>query len=82
MMNDVVQFLIVVSGMLSVYLISKNDENTWKGFMIGALVQPLWLYSCVQADQWGMMLLSLWYFWFNLKGWEKFKVSQQPQRSY
>lgn len=73
LVNNVIQFYIMVSSAMSIYMISKNDENSWKGFILALTAQPFWFYSSYMAGQWGMMLLSIWYTIYNLKGLANFK---------
>lgn len=55
------QFLILCLGGASIWLVSRRESwNRW-GFVIGLLSQPFWFYTTLEAKQYGVFLLNLWY---------------------
>lgn len=56
------QVLILCTGAVAVYL-SQQDNEKLKKFacLFGTVGQPFWWYSTLQAEQYGMFLLTLLY---------------------
>ncbi len=59
------QALIVILSMLSGCLLScKGRWQIW-GYVVGLISEPFWMYSAWKNQQWGIVLLVLWYtFWY------------------
>lgn len=62
---------------LAVWLTTGKKQNRW-GFIIGAAAQPLWMLETWQKGQWGMLLLSLWFFAAYARGVWRHWVTQLP----
>lgn len=67
------QTIILILSSLSIYLISLNDKKTKYGFLLGLIVQPFWLYETFKNNQYGMLLLTLFYSLSYIKGYKNFK---------
>jgi len=68
-----IQALIILSGAVAIALVDHpNQARRRLGSLVGLLGQPFWIYSTLQAEQWGMFALTLFYtaawarmFWRN-----------------
>ena len=57
-----IQAGILFFGGLAIALIAcKSKRLQFWGFICGAISEPLWLYSAWQAEQWGVVVLALWW---------------------
>ena len=64
-----IQALILILGGTAIACIaSKHNRVQFWGFVAGTLSEPLWLYCAWQADQWGVMVLALWWGCFYFIG--------------
>jgi hypothetical protein len=61
-MDFLAQFGIVVFGCSAVWLVGRKDKkiSRW-GYVAGLLSEPFWLYTAVSNDQWGIVVLAVWY---------------------
>jgi hypothetical protein len=70
-----IQALIVLSGAVAIWFVDHpNKKRRRLGSLVGLLGQPFWIYSTIEAAQWGMFALTLFYtaawgrmFWRNLE---------------
>jgi len=62
--HNVEQAALLVFSAAAIALVSLADSNPARrwGFVIGLISQPLWIAATWRARQWGMLLLSLFYF--------------------
>ena len=60
-MEPLCQVLIVLTGVPASWLIGRLER--WKkwGYIIGMAGQPAWFYVTINGEQWGLLLLALWY---------------------
>ena len=58
MIDDIVQGIILLMGAAAIYGIV--ERKVW-GWLLGFLAQPLWIYAAYTADQWGILVLDVWY---------------------
>ena len=62
MMNNIVQFLLLVTSAVAVFLTQQQNENLKKfAPIVGLISQPFWIYATYNANQWGMFILSIFY---------------------
>lgn len=62
MMDDIIQFLILVSSASVAYFVTNESTKIRLiGYYIGLISQPLWFYTSLKNEQWGIFLLSIWY---------------------
>ena len=54
------QIIITITSCSSIYLFSTKTRFKW-GFVAGILGQPFWIHMALANDQWGVLLVSLWY---------------------
>lgn len=56
------QVLILISGALAIWLTQQSNKE-WRKYacLVGIVGQPFWLYAAYQADQWGILALSVFY---------------------
>ena len=56
------QILILMTGGVAVYLSQQGNDNLKRfACIFGAIGQPFWWYSTLQAEQYGMFALTLLY---------------------
>jgi hypothetical protein len=55
------QTWIFLFGGAAIWLVGRLEN--WKkwGYVVGLMGQPAWYYASLQSQQWGIMLLSIWY---------------------
>lgn len=56
------QIVLAILGTTSVWCSYHDDDKfrLWAPWL-GITAQPLWIYSCINAKQWGMVFLSIVY---------------------
>jgi len=56
------QVVIAFTGVIAIWLTQQNNES-WKRYacLFGLAGQPFWCYSAYHADQWGILILSVFY---------------------
>ncbi len=60
MLADLVQVIIMVTGVISIYFAMDEKEHYRKwACIIGLLGQPFWLYITFSSEQWGMFFVSV-----------------------
>ena len=60
MMDNVIQFALLVMSAAAVWLLASKDERRqFVGCIVGVFGQPLWLWSTWSNGQWGMFILAL-----------------------
>lgn len=53
----------------SIWFLAKPKAGIRRyGYLLGLAGQPFWFYSTVHAEQWGMVLVSLWFTWCHFRG--------------
>jgi hypothetical protein len=58
----ITQFCILVFGLAAIYLTQQKNENLKKyACIFGLLSQPFFIYSTISSEQWGMFVLSVFY---------------------
>ena len=62
------QIAIAVSGCIIISLLSRKDKWTGWGHVVGTLFQPFWVYTTVVHKQWGLLLLTFFYWGCYSKG--------------
>ena len=57
-----IQIGIAFTGVVAIWLSQQHRED-WKRFacLFGMAGQPLWFYSAYTAEQWGILVLTLFY---------------------
>jgi hypothetical protein len=61
-MESIIQIIILVLSGLAVWLVSHSKARVRKwGYVAGLAGQPFWLFTTVQHEQWGLVVLSGWY---------------------
>ena len=56
-----IQTVILITSALSIWLVTRREDWSKYGYIIGLIGQPFWLYSSIQAEQWGIMALTIFY---------------------
>jgi hypothetical protein len=53
---------IILFGAVSIFLIGRKTAR-WRrwGYLAGLFGQPFWFWATWEAEQWGIMLLAVWY---------------------
>jgi len=58
-MEELIQFIIMLTGMGSIYCVNHpNTEVVKYASIIGLIGQPFWFYSSATNGQWGVFLLT------------------------
>jgi hypothetical protein len=57
----ILQILILVFSLPSIWLITSKKPYAKYGYVCGFLGQPFWFISAYQTNSWAIMLLSFWY---------------------
>jgi len=60
--------IVILGGAAVVLLANKSGEVRRWGYLSGLLSEPFWVYSAVVADQWGVVILALWWGWWYWRG--------------
>ena len=61
-MNDLVQAaILILSGVTAWLLASKHARVRRWGYVVGIVGEPFWLYASWVTNQWGVVLLALWW---------------------
>lgn len=72
-MMDWIQIIIFVISSSAVWLVSRKEEWSKWGYVLGLIGQPFWFITTIHNEQWGMVLLCLFYtyswaqgIWFHI----------------
>lgn len=58
------QLFICIFGFIAVFLSQQKNKKGQKfACIFGLAGQPFWFYSTLQAEQWGIFVLSIFYTW-------------------
>lgn len=55
------QIFIFIFGVSAILLVGRNDKWRKYGFIFGLIGQPFWFYSAYHTQQWGVLLMCLFY---------------------
>jgi len=67
-MDNFIQFMILFLSGLSIWLATGNTRRKKiTGSIVGIVAQTFWLIDTVRHGQWGMVILSIWYFFIFLR---------------
>lgn len=55
------QFLIGIFGVTAILLVGRKDKWQKWGYIVGLLGQPFWFYSAIINEQWGIVVLCIFY---------------------
>ena len=64
----IVQALILLFSCSAIWLVNQDKSYSRWGNVLGALGQPLWLYTSFMEQQWGIFALSIFYLFCWLQG--------------
>jgi hypothetical protein len=66
-LDNIVHVLIIVLTLTTAYLCSRVEVKTRvKGYFLSIVIQPLWFYSSLKAQQYGILSLSFFYLAINI----------------
>lgn len=57
----IAQIFIFIFGVSAIILVGKKDPIRKWGFVLGLLGQPFWFYTAFTSEQWGVLLMCLFY---------------------
>lgn len=64
-----IQAGILILGGFAVALLAHKEASVRKwGYVTGLASEPFWIYAAVTTDQWGVVLIALWWAWWYYKG--------------
>jgi len=63
MIAGIIQTMILISGVAAIALLTRGGRMEFWGCVVGVIGQPFWIITTAQAEQWGMLILSLAYLW-------------------
>lgn len=57
----ITQIAIMIFGASAIWFVSRKEE--WKrwGYFLGLLGQPFWIYESYRNEQWGILIMTLFY---------------------
>ena len=59
---DFCQIAIAVLSCFAIWLLAKKRRSVQRwGYVTGLASEPFWIYASFTADQWGILLVSLWW---------------------
>jgi hypothetical protein len=60
-MESICQIWIVVFGCAAVWMVGRRES--WKkwGYVLGLCSQPAWIYTTWKSEQWGILIVAVWY---------------------
>jgi len=61
--NIIIQTLVFLLGVSSIWFIGRKEKWSRWGYVFGILAQPLWVYISIIEEQWGILVLSVFYFY-------------------
>jgi len=61
-MKDFTQFCIAALGIPAIVLVGREERLRKWGYLLGLAGQPFWVWSSYAAGQWGILILSVLYF--------------------
>lgn len=64
----VLQVAIAILSFAAIAMVASTGPLHRWGFVVGLISQPLWLLATWRAKQWGMLVLSVFYFFVWLQG--------------
>jgi len=67
-MNNILQILIVLTGVPAIWLVNRKEKWSKWGCVFGLTGQPIWLYLTYKNGQWGMFGLSMIYTYSWMQG--------------
>lgn len=74
--------ILILSG-LAIWLVSHRSAKVRRwGYIAGLAGQPFWLWTTYQAEQWGLVVLSVWYTWAWTRGVFNFWIKQEGNGGY
>lgn len=61
MLNSVIQVIILILSASAIWFVGRTEK--WKrwGYMTGLAAQPFWAYTTYKNEQWGVLLLTIFY---------------------
>lgn len=63
------QLAIVILGGLAIYLLASKRARVRRwGYVSGLASEPFWIHASVTTEQWGVVLLAVWWGWFYFRG--------------
>jgi small-conductance mechanosensitive channel len=64
----IAQIWIIIFGCSAIWFVGRLEK--WKrwGYIFGLLSQPAWIYTSIYYNQWGVLILSLWYTYSWIQG--------------
>jgi hypothetical protein len=73
MINTILQSLLLIVGVVSFLMISKQDNKSIYGYYIGIASQPLWLVTSWMTGNWAVVCMVPFYIWGHIQGIKNFK---------
>jgi len=68
-MSDIIcQTWIIVFGVTSIWFLGRTED--WKrwGYILGLLSEPAWIYTAIKNEQWGILILAIFFIYGWLQG--------------
>lgn len=68
-MRIFIQCLVTLFAFISAFLISsKGDKKRFIGYIIASFTQPVWMGVVIYDQQWGLLPISIFYVFVNIRG--------------
>src|SRR5690554_3594670 len=55
------QIAIMILGSSAIWLVGRKEKWRRWGYIIGMASQPFWMWSAIDNDQWGILIMSFFY---------------------
>lgn len=68
MLNNIIQIALFILSAAAIYFVTTKNKYTKWGHVIGLAAQPLWFYTTITNEQWGLLALTVFYTLNWIKG--------------
>lgn len=77
--HNAAQLWVLLTSSAAVYCVARTDKWHRWGYVFGLLSEPGWFYAAWIAQQWGTLLLTIWWSYSWCTGaWRRFGVQAVP----
>jgi len=56
-----IQIIITICGISSIWLVGRKENWRKYGYVIGLVAQPFWFIWAYQTESWGILIMSIFY---------------------
>ena len=55
------QIAIMIFGASAIWLVGRKEKWRKWGYVLGFMGQPFWIYTAIISEQWGILVMTLFY---------------------